>query len=135
MTKRELKSFLSAWNRLKKYYKKISPKNRLVFPEPLQKDIVMTFYDKNLVLLKNSSYDFQDNIELKSSTKIGGGCTPFKPTQNACTRIIYIEIGTNFDVFEIDQADVQSINKLVSNGKTNITLSKYKNNAKFTRII
>ena len=51
----------------------------------------MSFYDKRLVPLKNSSYDFQGNIELKSSTEFGGGCTPFKPTQNACTRIIYIE--------------------------------------------
>lgn len=135
MTKRELKSFLSAWNRLKEHYKKISPKNRLMFPEPLQKDILMTFYDKSLVPLKNTSYDFQGNIELKSSTKIGGGCTPFKQTQNACCRIIYVEIGTNIDVFEIDQADVQAINNKVSNGQTNITLSKYKKNAKFIRII
>lgn len=135
MNKRELKSFLLAWNKANVLYKTYFPNNRLMFPEPLQKDIVMTLYDKSLLLSNNSSYDFQKNIELKSSTKFGGGCTPFKSIQNACSRIIYIEIGTNFDVYEIDQADVQTINNLVLNGETNITLSNYKQNAKFIRII
>lgn len=135
MTKKELKSFLSAWNKYNKLYQKHCKKNRVPFPEPLQKEIVKAFYDKKLVVSNNSSYDFQGNIELKSSTQPGGGCTPFKETQSACSRIIYLEIGANIDVYEINQVDVKSINALVANGNLNITLSNYKKNARHKNII
>lgn len=135
MTKRELKTFLSAWNKCNKIYQKCFISNRLSFPEPLQKEIIKCYYDKSLVISNNSSYDFQGNIELKSSTRFGGGCTPFKSTQNACSRIIYVEIGDHINVYEINQVDVQTINNLVSNGQLNITLANYKNNAIVKRII
>ena len=135
MTKKELKTFLSAWNKYNELYQKYCNKNRVPFPEPLQKEIVKTFYDKNLVVSDNSSYDFQGNIELKSSTQPGGGCTPFKKTQSACSRIIYLEIGKNIDVYEISPTDVKIINASVANKNVNITLSNYKKNAKHKNII
>lgn len=135
MTKRELKIFLSVWNKYNKLYQKYCNKNRVPFPEPLQKEIVKKFYDKSLIISNNSSYDFQGNIELKSSTSFGGGCTPFQSTQSACSRIIYIEIGVHFDVYEISSVDVQKINALVAKGFLNITLSNYKKNARHTIIV
>lgn len=135
MNKRQLKSFLSAWNKANKIYKTSFNKNRLMFPEPLQKEIVMTWYDKSLTLSNSSAYDFRDNIEIKSSTRFGGGCTPFKSSQNDCSRIIYLEIGTNIDVYEINSSDVQTINGLISSGKLNITLANYRKNAIFKRIV
>lgn len=135
MTKKELKSFLSAWNKYNELYQKYCNKNRVPFPEPLQKEIVKTFYDKRLIVSNDSSYDFQDNIELKSSTQPGGGCTPFKDTQSDCSRIIYLEIGAHIDVYEISQADVKNINASVANKNVNITLSNYKKNARHKKII
>ncbi len=135
MNKKQFKSFLTAWNKANNIYQISFHKNRLMFPEPLQKEIVMSLYDKSLVLSNNSAYDFQGNIELKSTTKFGGGCTPFKLSQNACSRIIYLEIGTNIDVYEIDPVDVQTINRLIHGGQLNITLAKYTKNAKYKRIV
>lgn len=136
MTKSELKNFLRKWNELNKIYKKYYKKNSISFPEPLQKNVLMSLYDSKLVLVdEKSSYDFKGNIELKSSTKDGGGCTPFSERQNECSRIIYVEIGEHFDVYEISDVDVCKINKLISDGNTNISLNKYKKNAKKVRII
>lgn len=53
MNKKELKSFLSAWNKYNKLYQKYYNKNRVPFPEPLQKEILKTFYDKKLVESNN----------------------------------------------------------------------------------
>lgn len=135
MNKRELRLFLSAWNKMNSIYQTYFPCNRIAFPEPLQKEIVMKLYDKKLKLSKGSPYDFQNKVELKSSTKIGGGCTPFKSTQNACSRIIYLEISANIIVYEIDKAEVQTINNLVSSGTLNISLNNYTQRAKVTKII
>ena len=111
---------------------KLHKGGRLSFPEPLQKEIVMSFFDKTLKKACSSPYDFQGNIELKSSTLHNGGCTPFKKTQNQCSRIIYMEIGTAIDVFELSSLDVQAINNTISSSashQTNITLSQYKQNS------
>ena len=64
-----------------------------MFPEPLQKKILIDCFVNILVLSNNSAYDFCGNVELKSSCEKNGGCTPFKPTQNSCSRILYVEIG------------------------------------------
>ena len=74
----------------------------------------MNCFDSSLVVDKNSSYDFVGHVELKSSCKKGGGCTPFKATQNKCSRILYVEIGKDyFNVYDLDKKDVAKINALV----------------------
>ena len=133
-----IKNVLKLWADLQEEYKKQFPKNRITFPEPLQKRILIDCFDNSLALDKSSSYDFIGNVELKSSCKKGGGCTPFKPTQNKCSRILYIEIGKDyFDVYDLDKKDVATINALVSKSSTptNITLANYKAKARKTTLI
>lgn len=133
-----IKKVLKLWDSLQEEYRKQFPKNRVTFPEPLQKRILIDCFDTSLVVDNNSSYDFVGNIELKSSCKKGGGCTPFKPTQNACNRILYVEIGKNyFDVYDLDKVDVATINAKVSasSNPINITLASYKAKAKKTSLI
>lgn len=136
MTEIELKTFLDSWNAANKLYGKYCSGNHFHFPEPLQKNILMSLYDTSLQLESSlSSYDFKGNVEMKSSTKQGGGCTPFSENQNNCSRIIYLEIADYFDVYEIDSTDVNSINALVRNGNTNISLKNYLGKAKRKRIV
>ena len=133
-----IKKVLKLWDALQEEYRKQFPKNRVIFPEPLQKRILIDCFDSSLVLDNNSSYDFVGNVELKSSCKKGGGCTPFKLTQNACNRILYVEIGKDyFDVYDLDKNDVVKINKLVSDSQKtlNITLADYKSNVIKTSLI
>ena len=135
MTKTELKTFFNSWKKVKEIYRKYCPKNRTHFPEPLQKEIIISFYDKSLKIDNSGSYDFVGNVELKSSTTVNG-CTPFSLGQNNCTRIIYMEITNHITVYEIADSDVQTINGIVSmaagnssKDKSNITLGDYKKNA------
>lgn len=133
-----IKKVLKLWSDLQEEYRKQFHKNRITFPEPLQKRVLIDCFDSSLVVDNNSSYDFVGNVELKSSSKKGGGCTPFKPTQNKCSRILYIEIGKDyFDVYDLDKNDVATINSLVSKSSTptNITLADYKDNATKTSLI
>ena len=136
MTKHELKVFLRAWLKANKLYGKYFNRNHIHFPEPLQKHILMSLYDTSLKLAPPlSSYDFDGNVEMKSSTKQGGGCTPFSINQNNCLRIIYLEITNHFDVYEIDPTEVTKINASVQNSNTNISLKNYLSNAKKKRIV
>ncbi len=134
MTKTELKTFFNSWKKVKEIYRKYHPKNRMHFPEPLQKEIIKSFYDKNLKIANSGSYDFVGNVELKSSTTVNG-CTPFSLGQNNCSRILYMEITDHIRVYEIATNDVQTINGMVSaaaqnsKNKSNIRLGKYKKNA------
>ena len=138
ITTKDIKKIIKYWADLQKEYKKQFPKNRISFPEPLQKKILIDCFDNALVLSNNSAYDFCGNVELKSSCGKNGGCTPFKQTQNNCSRILYVEIGENyFDVYDLNGNDVIAINALVSKSKkpTNIRLANYKQNATKTSLI
>lgn len=136
MLTKDLATFLCSWKRVNKLYKKYFKNNRIGFPEPLQKEIIMSFYDTNLKLDPSKTYDFLGNVELKSSTKFGGGCTPFSKNQTQCSRILYMEINEHITVYELNQADVKKINAKVSSGTLNITINAYKSNAtKVTQII
>ena len=136
--KEYIKNFLRLWSDLDTEYKKEFPDNRIAFPEPLQKKILIDYFDGSLVLDTNSSYDFCGNVEAKSSSKNGGGCTPFQQTQNDCKRILYLEISAGcIDVYDLSQNDVSTINTIINNAKKskNISLAKYKPNARHTPLI
>ena len=105
------------------------------FPEALQKEIIMSLYDKTLKTENAGSYDFFGNIEMKSSTQKGGGCTPFSPTQMCCSRIIYLEIINHFDVYEISSTEVSKINAMVASGHHNLSLKHYLTGAVKKRLI
>ena len=141
MTKTDLKIFFNEWRKLNLMYKGLGIKGHLHFPEPLQKEIVMSFFDTTLKLSNSKSYDFVGNVELKSSTTVNG-CTPFSPNQNKCSRILYMEITDHITVYEIAANDVQTINGIVSaaaensnKDKPNITLGAYKQNAIKTVVV
>ena len=68
---------------------------------------------------------FGGNIEMKSSTKKGGGCTPFSPNQTNCSRIIYLEITNHFDIYEISPLEVSKINSQIASGQCNLSLKNY----------
>ena len=102
----------------------------------LKKYPYVALYDTSLKLASpSSSYDFDGNVEMKSSTKQWGGSTPFSVNQNNCSRIIYLEITNHFDVYEIAFTEVNNINAAVRKGNTNISLKNYLSNAKKKRII
>lgn len=131
MTKYMLRKFYKNWKKTFLSYRLLYRKNRLTFPEPLQKDIVIKYFDASLIKSNSGSYDFINNIELKSSTALLG-CTPFNSNQNNCSRIIYMEIDILIDmilIYELSQSDVQLINSSISNGVYNLSLSHYKKNA------
>ena len=132
--KRQIKKFFYKWKKLNKIYQKHFSGSHLDFPDIVQKQIILEFYDKNLRLSSCKTYDFDGNIELKSSTDISHGCTPFSLNQNSCSRIIYMHITENIDVYEISQNDVKNINSLITQGKINITLKDYIHKATKTRI-
>ncbi len=128
-----LKKFVKNWSRADKIYKSLKKSNRIMFPEPIQREIAMKYFDANLVIATTDSYDFVGNTELKSSSTKNGN-TPFKDTQNNCTRIIYLEVDSineDFNFYDIAKNDVMSINKKVAsgNGSIGITLGNYKTNA------
>lgn len=137
MTTDEAEVFLSEWNSLNKHYQDYCPKNSIGFPEPLQKLIVSSLFEPTLEPNPNSTYDFVDNsgknVELKSSTRKGGGCTPFEPSQINCDRIIYFEVNQKIGIFELcpnDVAEVKGkIQKKQNQDKISISLRKYKKNA------
>ena len=138
LDKEYIKSFIALWLKLYAEYKKEFPNNRISFPEPLQKKILIDYFDSSLVLDTNSSYDFCGNVEVKSSTKSGGGCTPFQKTQNDCKRILYLEISAGcIDVYDLSPNDVSTINTIIINAKKskNISLAKYKSKATHTPLI
>ena len=135
--KEYIQKFLGLWSDLDTEYKKEFPNNRIAFPEPLQKRILIDYFDGNLKLGNSSPYDFCGNIEIKSCSKNGVGCTPFQKTQNNCKRILYLEIGAGcIDVYDLSQEDVKTINAIISNPakSNNITLAIYKSNAKHTSL-
>lgn len=136
MTYSDLTLFFNEWRKLGLIYKGMGMAGNLHFPEPLQKEIIMSFYDTNLKLDPSKTYDFLGNVELKSSTNVKGGCTPFSRNQTQCSRILYMEINEHITVYELNQVDVKNINAKVSSGKLNITLNVYKSKAtKVTQII
>lgn len=135
MTKEELKIFFNEWKTLGLIYKGMGFVGNLHFPEPLQKAIITSFFDHNLQEDPSKTYDFIGNVELKSSTKKNGGCTPFSEQQTQCARILYMEIDDHITIYDIDSGDVQNINNLVSKGQTNISLSQYKQKSKVTQIV
>lgn len=129
MTDNEIKNFCNLWSQANSAYLM----GHLQFPEPLLKEITIKKFDNQLVKNKGvSPYDFVGNIELKSATK-KGGVTPFKSTQNKCSRIIYAEFDDNLVTFyELSQKDVDAINDIVKDSKkkqVSICCEKYKNNA------
>lgn len=113
---------------MKEIYRKYCPENRTHFPEPLQKEIIKSFYDTSLKIDNSGSYDFVGNVELKSSTTVNG-CNPFSPNQHNCSRILYMEIADHITVYDIAVSDVSIINARVLNNDINITLGDYKTNA------
>ncbi|HIS37061.1 TPA: hypothetical protein IAC10_10615 [Candidatus Scatousia excrementigallinarum] len=128
MTKTELKTFFNSWKKVKEIYRKYCPENRTHFPEPLQKEIIKSFYDTSLKIDNSGSYDFVGNVELKSSTTVNG-CNPFSPNQHNCSRILYMEITDHITVYDIAVSDVSIINARALNNDINITLGDYKTNA------
>lgn len=50
-----IKKVLKLWDALQEEYRKQFPKNRVIFPEPLQKRILIDCFDSSLVLDNNSS--------------------------------------------------------------------------------
>lgn len=120
INKQDLASFLSSWKKTNELYQQICPNNSIGFPEPLQKKIVIAFFDPDLSEGKGS-YDFTDkknkNIEMKSSTRENGGCTPFKFSQSECDRIIYFEVDDIITIYELNKNKVKEVNKKVTEAR------------------
>ena len=131
MTKVKLRRFVKSWSKADKIYISLKKTNRIMFPEPIQREIAMKYFDTNLLISTSGPYDFSVNVELKSSSTTNG-CTPFKITQNNCSRIIYLEIDSineSFNFYDIAMNDVNIVNTKVSSGIVNITLGDFKTNA------
>jgi len=127
---KDLRYIFSHWKKATERYRESHSKNRIGFPEPLQKDIIIQYFDSSLV--KDSGvYDFLGNVELKSSTTYSG-CTPFSKNQIACSRILYMEIDANRDeirIYELALSDVKKINNNNLNNNFNQSIGIYKVNA------
>lgn len=127
------------WSKLNDYYFNNFDKRHLQFPEPILKELIKDKF--GLKESSDKSYDFDGNIELKSSTKENGN-TPFKFSQSQCKRIIYCEIVNGFvNVYELSDKDVSEINLNVkkeynlnqkNSVQLNISCGQYKADAKVT---
>ena len=121
--KTDFKKFCKLWVKANKAYKKCfgNDNYHLQFPEPALKKIIKEKY--NLTSEDSGSYDFDDNIELKSVT-IANGNIPFQFSENECEKIYYCEILDGIiNVYRLGETQVKQINE-----KTNEKINKCKEN-------
>ena len=127
-------NFCKLWVKANEAYKSCFRNNHLQFPEPALKKLIGEHF-KLKKKKSGSSYDFDDDIELKSVT-IKNGNIPFQFSENNCKKIYYCEIlGSTINVYHLGEDEVKQVNKEVSQKKTenkenksslNISLKKYK---------
>lgn len=122
----ELYEFWNSWKTANTKYQSMCPGNHLHFPEPLFK-VIAKMIDPSLTEEGKNSYDFDGNIEVKSSTT-KKGVTPFKSTQSNCKRILFFRIvDEKMEYYDITDKDkLKRINNEIRNSKNgNITLANY----------
>ncbi len=134
---KDIFEFWQSWKTANVKYDIICPGNTLSFPDPICKKIAVLI-DSTLIENHSSdkSYDFQGNIEMKSSSK-NRGATPFHKSQSNCSRVIFFRIINNkIEYYNITDATALSkINTAAQNGE-NIILMNYieKYNIGYTEI-
>lgn len=124
--------FNANWDKTSKAYKSIFPKRHIAYPDSIQKWVIINFFDPSLKPGKKP-YDFEGNIELKSTTTKNGQ-SHFSKTQKDCKRIIHFSIVDNqIKIVELSIADVKKINKRVSAKSFSTCLDDY--HSKSTKIV
>lgn len=130
------------WSITNDYYYKNFKKHHLIFPEPILKELIKNKFA--FTTNNTGSYDFDNNIELKSSTTKNGN-TPFKFTECDCKTIIYCEIiDGSIEIYKLSNKNVSKINKSIKEAKEkqksniedktnqlNISCGQYKGKIKF----
>ena len=123
---KDLYDFWEKWKKANTKYGEICPGYSLPFPDPILKKLA-TMIDSSLIVNHSTdkAYDFEDNIEMKSSSQ-KYGATPFKKSQSNCNRILFFRVINNtIEYYDIAHTSfLNEINTAAKNGKS-ITLMKY----------
>lgn len=123
MTNDEIKEFSRFWCQTNKYYHEKTG-NHLHFPEPILKDLIKTKF--GFTDINPGSYDFDNETELKSVTKVNGN-TPYQLSEKGCKTIIYCEIlESKINVYKISKEKTATIRKEIKKKNSEYVKGKWK---------